>query len=162
MSDAKLQGTFQLGTQYDQSFSRPGQWSGQLAVGLQVSDWHLLQRPLFGFLNVQDPQFALQMSVPASLSAQIAWTWWKHSWPDIGKSLDLSMQTQVQRQQGASPAQSQWMVQFLQGQLQYNFRNSNLSMLMQINVYHTWNDDSSHYFGAQGIAALQLTWDLKK
>ncbi len=162
MPDTQPQGIFQLGSQYDQSFTRPGQWSGILAVGLQLSDWHLLPRPLFGHLNVQDPQFQLQMSVPATLTAQIGWTWWKTSFPFIGNQLDLAMQSQVARQQAATPAQSEWMIQFLQGQAQYNFGQSKLSMFMQVNVYHTWNDDSSHYFGAQGIAGLQLTWDLKK
>ncbi len=162
MPDPNPQGTFQLGAQYDQAFTRPGQWSGVLAVGLQLTDWHLLQKPLFGMFNVQDPQFQLQMSVPATLSAQVAWSWWKYSFPNIGKSLDLTMQTQVTRQQGSNAAQSQWMVQFLQGQAQYNFAHSNLSAILQFNVYHTWNDDHSHYFGAQGLAGFQLTWDLHK
>jgi hypothetical protein len=72
------------------------------------------------------------------------------------------MQSQVQRQFAADPAQAQWLAQFLQGQATYPFAQSSLSWILQLNVYHTWNDDHSHYFGAQAVTGFQLTWDLKK
>ena len=121
MPDPQPQGTFQIGGQFDQAFTRPGQWSGVMQVGLQLTNWHLLPKPLFGQFNVQDPQFQLQMSAPAALSAQIGWSWWKTSYTVFGNKLDLAMQSQLQRQQSSTPAQSQWMVQYLQGQAPYNF-----------------------------------------
>lgn len=155
-------GTTHLG-QIDQQAAAQGDTAGsfvgQYTIQFTRDNFHLLQQPLFGYLDIQDPSLQLQFATDHTWQAQFGWTLFKHQWSVFGNQLDFSLQQSVARQFGPDAAQSAWIANLLQGQAQIPVKHSNIYMFAQGTFYGRRNDDSTWGAGLQGT--IGIGWQIE-
>lgn len=132
---------------------------GTFTVQFTRDNFHLLQQPLFGRLNVYDPSLQLQFATDHTWQAQFGWTLLKHKWDVFGQHLDLSLQQAVSRQFGPTAPESAWIVNLLQGQAQVPVARSNIYLFAQGTFYGRRNDDTTWAAGLQGT--IGIGWQLE-
>lgn len=136
-----------------------GSFTGTFTVQFTRDNFHLLQQPLFGCLNIYDPSLQLQFATDHTWQAQFGWTLFKHQWQRFGTHIDFSLQQAVSRQFGQDSHESAWIANLLQGQAQIPISRSNVYMFAQGTFYGRRNDDSSWSAGFQGT--LGVGWQLE-
>lgn len=136
-----------------------GGFVGTYTIQFTRDNFHLLQQPLFGSLNIYDPSLQLQFATDHTWQAQFGWTLFKHSWDVFGTHLDFSLQQAISRQFGDTSAESAWIANLLQGQAQIPIDHSNVYMFAQGTFYGRRNDDTTWGAGFQGT--IGVGWSLE-
>lgn len=136
-----------------------GSFTGQFTVQFTRDNFHLLPQPLFKNLNIFDPSLQLQFATDHTWQAQFGWTVFKHQWGVFGTHLDFSLGQAVSRQFGPTAAESAFVANLLQGQVQVPLSRSNVYMFAQGTFYGRRNDDGTWAGGLQGT--IGVGWQLE-
>jgi len=150
----------QIDTQAAAQGDTSGSFVGQFTVQFTKDNFHLLDQPLFGRLNLYDPSLEFQFATDYTWQLQAGWTLMKWKWDLLGIHFDNSLQQAVARQFGNTSKESAWIMNLAQGQSQIPLARSNIYLFAQGTFYGRRNDDDGRWkFGLQGT--IGVGWQLE-
>lgn len=146
--------------QLDVQVFPPGEFvTGSFSVAYSHPEIHKLPQPLFGAMSVLNPTLQFGFSTDHTWQAQLGWTLVKRQWSVLGRRLDASLQQSIARQFGASAAETRWIGNLLQGQLQSQPSKAGVYMYLQGSFFGLRTDERSWQAGFQGMLGVGWQFD---
>ncbi len=134
--------------------------TGNFSVTYSFPEIHTLPQPVFGAMSVLNPTLQFGFATDHTWQAQLGWTLIKRQWSVLGERLDFSLQQSVSRQFGPSAAETTWVANLLQGQLQTQPNRAGVYMYLQGSFFGRRTDESTWSAGFQGTLGVGWQFDL--
>lgn len=135
--------------------------TGTFSLSYSLPEIHQLPQPVFGAMSVLNPQLQFGFATDHTWQAQLGWTLIKRQWSMLGQRLDFSMQQSVARQFGPSAAETMWMANLLQGQLQTQPNRAGVYGFVQGSFFGRRTDENTWSAGLQGMIGLGWQFDIR-
>jgi len=133
--------------------------TGTFSLTYSFPKIHQLPQPLFGAMSVLNPTLQFGFATDQTWQAQIGWTLIKRQWSVLGQRLDFSLQQSVARQFGPSAAETMWVANLLQGQLQTEPNRAGVYLSLQGSFLGRRTDERVWSAGFQGMLGLGWQFD---
>lgn len=134
--------------------------TGTFSLSYSLPEIHLLPQPVFGAMSVLSPQLSFGFATDHTWQAQLGWTLIKRQWSVLGQRLDFSMQQSVARQFGSSAAETMWIANLLQGQVQTQPNRAGVYGFVQGTFFGRRTDERAWSAGFQGMIGLGWQFDI--
>jgi hypothetical protein len=161
MTDPVTTGPVTTLGQVDVQAFPPGETiTGTFSMSYSFPTIHELPQPVFGAMSVLNPTLQFGFATDQTWQAQLGWTLVKRQWSVLGQRLDVSLQQSVARQFGPTAAETMWVANLLQGQLQSQPSRAGVYVYLQGGFFGRRTDERAWSAGFQGTLGLGWQFDI--